>query len=144
MPTRVVAEGQVEDDYPGVLLAGEVLARGQGNFMRQLTGAWEGSSSKRCCRCTNCPRRNGHNRTEARTFAQAVASRGLVWRRRDAAAAHPAGCERRVGWACRSSSSLSSTAAPSHRPLDRPKLGTSRGKAVSAAKQADASQHDSR
>ena len=36
---------------------------------------------------------------EARTFAQAVASRGLVWRRRDAAAAHPAGCERRVGWA---------------------------------------------
>ena len=99
MPTRVAAEGQVEDDYPSVLLAGEVLARGQGNFMRQLTGAWEGSSSKRCCRCTNCPRRNGHSRTEARTFTQAVASRGLVWRRRDAAAAHPAGCERRVGWA---------------------------------------------
>ena len=100
MPTRVVAAGQVEDDYPGVLLAGEVLARGQRNFMRQLTGAWEEGSSKRCCRCTNCPRWNGHSRMETRTFAQAaVASRGLVWRRRDAAAAHPAGCERRVGWA---------------------------------------------
>ena len=92
MPTRVVAEGQVEDDYPGVLLAGEVLARGQGNFMRQLTGRGKKVRARDVAAAQIA--QGGMVTVEWRPVP-----RGLVWRRRDAAAAHPAGCERRVGWA---------------------------------------------